>query len=167
MPSSESRLLQFQTFPAFSFFNLLALEHSRNSLAWRRENLSREVSGANLFHNRVSWTLLLKALVPEWKPTHFKPCKKKISDTVYFTYWAKSLFFLISMPFKTQYEGVKLLTNNFQDCNAISDPKFTGLLMRAHNDEAGKICEEILQRHRDEGQVSTWICTYELCCKVW
>jgi len=59
------------------------------------------------------------------------------------------------IPFKTQYEGVKLFTNNFQDCNAISDPTFTGLLLKAHESDAGKICEEILQKHQDEGQVST------------
>ncbi|MFN9901767.1 MAG: hypothetical protein ACK55Z_23885, partial [bacterium] len=59
------------------------------------------------------------------------------------------------IPFKTQYEGVKLFTNNFQDCNAISDPTFTGLLLKAHESDAGKICEEILQKHQDEGQIST------------
>jgi hypothetical protein len=29
------------------------------------------------------------------------------------------------IPFKTQYEGAKLFTNDFKDCNAISDPTFT------------------------------------------
>jgi hypothetical protein len=59
------------------------------------------------------------------------------------------------IPFKTQYEGVKLFTNDFKYCNAISDPTFTGLLLKAHESDAGKICEEILQKHQDEGQVST------------
>jgi hypothetical protein len=58
-------------------------------------------------------------------------------------------------PFQKQYENVKRVTQDFQSTVDISDPNRSRALIKIHENEAGDICEEILQKHQIEGRVST------------